>query len=85
MVCAGNDTTSGALLAALQNPALGLLSPEQQDLFGRLHRQLNAERKRKATRGDKLDDVDTGKAGRPPHPCVVHVLVSDVRHTACCE
>lgn len=49
-------------MAALQNPALGLLTPEQQDLFGRLHRQLSAERRRKATREDGLDDADTGTA-----------------------
>ena len=57
---AGTDTTSGALLAALQNPALGLLSPEQQDLFSRLHRQLSSQRRRQADRAGGEDDADTG-------------------------
>ena len=55
-------------MAALQNPALGLLTPEQQDLFGRLLRQLSAERRRKATREDGPDDVGTGTA-RKLHCC----------------
>ena len=61
---AGTDTTSGALLAALQNPALGLLSPEQQDLFSRLHRQLSSQRRRQANRAAGQDDADAG-AGPP--------------------
>ena len=65
MPIAGNDTTSGALLAALQNPSLGLLSPEQQDLFSRLHRQLSSERRRQAPRSAEQDDADTGMAIAP--------------------
>ena len=86
MACAGSDARSGALWAALQNPALGLLTPKQQDLFGRLHGQLITERKRRATRGDGLDDVDTGKAGSPiAVSFLLFKAMMDVSLTACCK
>ena len=69
-------------MAALQNPTLGLLTPEQQDLFSRLHRHLSADQRRRATREDGPEDVDTGKAGRRT---AVSSMRVDVFHRACCR